>query len=398
MNDAAATPHDFQLDAASSPTIFLGLPIHERNRRVARRAGAVESTARGDRALPRLIVPRDTAVTPALFAALPAPQGIVALTWDDPGRPLLWVAPGLSAPSASTAPDRQQVLPAGAVLDVSTAPARYRSSWILLRASGKPADGWLSRHVHRRISRVFSYVFLQLGLSANMATFATFLLGAAAAWLMAQTSHVTMIAGGLLYWGASIADGIDGEMARLTLTESAFGEQLDTAVDQATHLLFLAGIGVGWWRQGLSTTGMLVGIAVAAGVPLVLLWGMALVRRASHSRQFFVVMKPIEFALARAARETGSLPLRAAAAIFILFRREAFSFASFAVALLTGMRVAYPALVGTSLLIVAATFLVYRAPLASALAAVTAPVRPPAPAGTADRRAAATTTPAPAAD
>lgn len=360
MSAASRAPRAFQFVTDTTGPRFLGLTVTERNRRVAERAGAVAETS--GTALPTLTVPNTVAITPALIACLPRHSGRAALVWSADRAPLIWDGGG-------SEPAEMQTIhvPAGAVLDVSTAAARYRSSWLLLRASGKPTDGWLSRHVHRKISRVFSYLFLQLGLSANIATFLTFGIGALAALAMAQTTHVTMVAGALLYWGASIADGIDGEMARLTLSESPFGEQLDTAVDQATHLLALVGAGVGWWRQGLGVAGGILAVAVALGTPAILLWAMALVRRARGTRHFFVVTKPIELAVVRAAKDTGSMALHVAAAVFVLFRREAFSFMFFVVSLLTGFRVVYPALVATGLTIVAATFLFYRAALGKAL-------------------------------
>src|SRR5206468_1159800 len=104
-----------------------------------------------------------------------------------------------------------------------------------------PTDGWLSRHIHRKISRLFSYAFLQMGLSANAATLFTFLVGAVTGWLMAQTTRSTMIAGAALFWFASVADGIDGEMARLTFSDSQRGEQIDSVVDVATYIVAFAG-------------------------------------------------------------------------------------------------------------------------------------------------------------
>src|SRR6266849_2624527 len=126
---------------------------------------------------------------------------------------------------------------------------------------------------------------------------------------MAQTTHETMIAGTFLFWFASISDGIDGEMARLTLTESARGEQLDTAVDHATYLLGYAGVMVGWWRQGIGPVGWALAIGVAIGLPAVFLWGMHLVRRArtaSRADHFFVDTRPLEYAISDAARATGA--------------------------------------------------------------------------------------------
>src|SRR5262249_53545308 len=188
---------------------FLGLSADERNCRVARRSG---STERHRASLPTLIVPPGAIITPALMHALPPPNGTWHLNWARERPPLVWKGAHAS-PKEAPVPGE---LPEGVVLDVSTTATRRRAAWHLLRASGKPTDGWLSRNIHRKISRLFSYIFLTVGLSPNTATFLTFAVGLLSAWLVAQTSRATMIAGAALFWFASVADGIDGEMARLT--------------------------------------------------------------------------------------------------------------------------------------------------------------------------------------
>lgn len=365
------------------------MPAAERNRRVALRNGG---TDRPVSTLPTLYVPAGAAITPGLFPLLRTltAHESCRIIWHPQQPPLEWRAPDTPAAPGTLKPGT--VTPAGVaggmaggeefvlheplVLDVSTATARRAAAWRLLNASGKPQDGWLSKHVHRRVSRVFSYVFLQLGWSANVATLFAFLIGLTAAVMMAQTSHLTMIAGGFLFWFASIADGIDGEVARLTLTESRFGEQLDTGVDQLTHLSGLVGVMIGWWRQGIGAAGLGLAVTVLAGTPLLLLWAMALVRQARQTDQFFVPTKPIEIAIFKAAAETGALPLRATAAFFILLRREAFSFTFFLLSLVTAQRVAIPAVMAVGLVVVLATFTAYGSTLRQALRETVGP--PPA--------------------
>src|SRR5262249_27771561 len=218
-------------------------------------------------------------------------------------------------------------------------------------------DGWLSRTIHRRISRVFSYVFLQAGLTPDAATFLTFAIGALAGWMMAQTTQATMIAGAALFWFASIADGIDGEMARLPLSESERGEQLDTFVDAATYVVAFAGVMVGWWRQGMSARGAVLAVVVTIALPAMMMWAMRFVRAATGNR---VDTKLIEYGVTGAARATGAPALRVASEVFVLFRREAVSLAFFLVALVTGERVVYPALVAAGLTIIAATVIAYH--------------------------------------
>jgi hypothetical protein len=369
---------------------FLGLTAAERNERVVQRYTTLCTSASSlSSQLQRstLTVPAGVIITPALIAALPPPNGTWRLDWDPEGPPIVWTGAG----ATSSGPPATRRLPDGAAFDVSGAAARRQSAWRLLRASGKPTDAWLSRHVHRKISRICSYALLHLGLTANHATLLTFLVGAAAAWLMTQTTHRTMIAGALLFWFASVADGIDGEMARLTLTESARGEQLDTAVDHATHALGFAGVMVGWWRQGIDPAGWTLATAVAVGLPAVMLWGMHLVRRAravnrarlrpdpgrgldpGASEPFFVDTRPLEYAIRDAARATGAPLLRLVSWIYVIFRREASVLAFLVVALVTGQRAVYPALIGGGLMVVATTWLVYRGPIERALESHTGP-------------------------
>ena len=357
MTHAALPPFVVSLPERSPR--FLGLSVSERNRRVAQRMGAQPAQTAS---LPTLTIPAGAALTSALVAALPRGEGVWRLIWHAERPPLLW-----EATPTRGAPVRELVLADGLVLDVSTAAARHQAAWRLLRGSGKPQDHWLSRHVHRRISRLFSYLFLRVGLTPNVATGLTFLVGLAAAWFMAQTSHSTMIAGGFLFWFASIADGIDGEMARLTLSESAFGEQLDTAVDQLTYVVGLAGVLVGWWRQGMGAPGLFLAVLVVCGTPLLVLWAMALVRRARRTTQFFVPTTPIEHAVVGVARETSAPLLRVATIVFIVFRREAFSFSFFLVALATDRRAAIPALLALGLGVAALTLGAHRRSLIRSL-------------------------------
>jgi phosphatidylglycerophosphate synthase len=342
---------------------FLGLTTAQRNERIAQRAAGAHSRASGE--VPTLTVPPETVITPALVHALPPAEGRWHLVWRRHRAPIVWTGARVTAGHAPSIRE----LPEGAALDVSSVAARRHAAWRLLRQSGKPTDGWLSRHVHRRISRVFSYVLLQLGLSANAATLLTFGVGVASAWFMAQTTTATMIVGGFLFWFASIADGIDGEMARLTLSESAWGEQLDTAVDHATHLLVLAGVIVGLWRQGISRLDAVIVGAVAIATPGVLYGGMRMVARATGVRdRVFVDTKPIEYAVEDAAAATRAPALRAAAVLFVLFRREMFTLTFFLISLVAvGQRAVYLRVLAGGLALCIATLAVYRAEVSAAI-------------------------------
>lgn len=333
----------------------LGLTAAERNRRIATRALAKHSSLAGT-----LQFSDDSLiVTQALFDWLPR-RGSWQIDWHDGRPPFMWEASSAGVVGRATAPT-------DAVLDVRSPAARQRATWALLRCSGKPTDGWLSRHVHRKVSRVVSHGLLAIGLTANDATLLTVAIGALSAWFIAQTSHLTMIAGAFLFWFASIADGVDGEMARVTLSESARGEQLDTFADIATYVMCLVGVTVGWARQGMGPEDRALAAIVVLGVPTTQLYAMQLIRRASGAAQFFVDSKPMEGAVLTAARDTGAPPLQLAAGVWLAFRRESFSALFFLGSLLTAWRGYAPAALGAALLFVLSTLAVYGAPIERAL-------------------------------
>lgn len=345
------TTDRIQIAADGPGPRFLGLTTAERNRRAARRAEERAPQLSG-----MLRIPDDVALTVSLFAHLPR-EGTWHIAWHPERQPLAWQGEGtIGLP-------RPVAVPAGSVLDVSTAAARRASAWELLRQSGKPTDGWLSRHVHRRISRVASSVLLWLGLKATHAMLLTAAIGLMSAWMMAQTSQQTMIVGVLLLWLASITGGIDGEMARLSLSESSHGQQLDTLLNHVVHGLCYAGLMVGWWRQGIGPRGAVLGFGVALALPATLLLSMHMVRKASGVPHFFVETRPIEFAVLDAARATGSRILRLAAAVFVMFRREALPPLFLIVSLVTGWRGVYAMITAAGLSFVLLTFLFYLKPI-----------------------------------
>jgi phosphatidylglycerophosphate synthase len=343
--------------AAGRDGRILGLRVSERNRRVGERVARLGG---------RLEIPPGVMVAPALVSVLPDRPGLWHLRWDPERPPLAWNVGPDSAPSAAATID----VPPHAVVDVSTREARRRSARLLLQASGKPTDGWMSRHVHRKVSRACSVPALWLGVTANQATLAVFGVGLAAAWYFAQTGRATMALGGLLFWMTSVLDGVDGEIARLTLTESAAGAQLDTVVDDLTYAACYAGVMVGWWRQGMGAAGFALVAGTFAALGLTVLWATRMVKRSGPpSNARFVALTPIELAVVDAARGTGKRGLRFAASFFQIFRRELFSIALFAASLLTAWRGVLPLTIAGGLVVALGVLVTYRGDLEAAMRA-----------------------------
>jgi CDP-L-myo-inositol myo-inositolphosphotransferase len=256
-------------------------------------------------------------------------------------------------------------LPIGQVfLDVSTAAARRRAAWTILRRTAKPTDGWVSRHLNRPISRLISYALLSLRLRPSHASALTLLVGLAAGLAAAQPGYGALVTAGLLFQLASILDGVDGEMARATLTESKAGAQLDTIVDQASYVACFIGQAIGWAREGSGSAALTWTVVIGAALVLSLLRAGRFVARYAGNASFVA----IDRAVRRAARDTGRLSLRLAAGLFTLLRRDLFALLFLAVSL-TGVRALIPILVGAGIVIANVTFSLHHADLAAAATA-----------------------------
>jgi 1L-myo-inositol 1-phosphate cytidylyltransferase / CDP-L-myo-inositol myo-inositolphosphotransferase len=138
-------------------------------------------------------------------------------------------------------------------IDVDTPEEARRAARLLVRrAAAKSADGPVARHLNRRLSRPLSLLLLRVGASPTAITVASFLLAltAAAAIAFGSVWELALVVGGLLVQAASVADGVDGEIARASLRSSMAGGFLDSVLDRAADAAVLVGLAV---AAGLDT-------------------------------------------------------------------------------------------------------------------------------------------------
>src|SRR4051794_31452436 len=120
-------------------------------------------------------------------------------------------------------------------IDVDTPEDARRAARLLLaRAAAKPLDGMVSRRLNRPLSQRVSALLLRAGVSPTSASVGTFAFGLVAAALVAAgaVAPAALVLGGLFIQVASVVDGCDGEIARVTLRTSRFGALLDTLLDR----------------------------------------------------------------------------------------------------------------------------------------------------------------------
>jgi hypothetical protein len=146
----------------------------------------------------------------------------------------------------------------------------------LIRTTGKPTDGLVSRTLNRPISQLLSRWLVQTRVTPNQISFLVLSVLAASVWLLARGTPQGFVFGMLLFHLASVLDGCDGEIARAKFLESRLGAWLDTSVDLLGNFLLALALAVGLSRQpGLSAElrgdFLLEGILTSAGIAIAIL-------------------------------------------------------------------------------------------------------------------------------
>src|SRR3954449_12376696 len=148
--------------------------------------------------------------------------------------------------------------------DVDTPRDHRNGSRHLLRATGKPLDGPIAARLNRTLSqRAVTPALLALipRITPNQVTLIAFAVVVAAA---AGFSVGAPVAAALLVALASVLDGSDGEVARLTYRSSPYGAFLDAVLDRAADGILFTGAAI-----YLATDADLGALLGGAQVPLV---------------------------------------------------------------------------------------------------------------------------------
>src|SRR5437763_5263438 len=109
----------------------------------------------------------------------------------------------------------------------------------------KTTDGFMARHVDRKISGAISRLLLKTPITPNQITVLVTGLGLWAGWLMSRPGEAPKIEGSLVFLLTSILDGCDGEVARAKNMISTLGGWLDLWGDNVVHVAVFYGLGLG---------------------------------------------------------------------------------------------------------------------------------------------------------
>ncbi len=123
-------------------------------------------------------------------------------------------------------------------------PAAYRRAEkaLLTRMRNKINDGPVSRLLNRPLSKKLTRRLVNSRITPNQISLFSFLVSVLAAWLFALGGYLCLVMGGLLAQFASVVDGCDGEVARLTFQSSDYGGWLDAVLDRYADAFLLFGL------------------------------------------------------------------------------------------------------------------------------------------------------------
>jgi len=159
--------------------------------------------------------------------------------------------------------------PVGAgVFEIGGAQDVARAQRWLLDGLVKDTEGFMSRHVERKISLAISRRLAPTRVTPNQMTIESVVIGLGGSAFFLSQRPVMQFAGALLFLAHSILDGCDGELARLKFQTSRLGGILDFWGDNVVHSAVFAAIAIGWWQRSEEIQPLLLGAAAIAGTLL----------------------------------------------------------------------------------------------------------------------------------
>lgn len=153
-------------------------------------------------------------------------------------------------------------------VDVDTQKDLRKAEKVLLKSLKKKTDGLVAKRINRKISLQISKFLCEYNINPNFISLFCFLLGILSGVLFAFQSPIL---GGIIAQMMSILDGVDGEIARLTMKESQYGGFLDSILDRYADAFIILGMTYAVYVDRGNLWIWLVGCIALIGSPMSML-------------------------------------------------------------------------------------------------------------------------------
>jgi phosphatidylglycerophosphate synthase len=142
----------------------------------------------------------------------------------------------------------------------------------------------IAKYINKRISLPISLFLCKLWVNPNTITGINIVIGLFAGVFVADGhSYWMILLGAVLFQVASIVDGCDGEVAKLTFRCTKFGQYADSLSDTLSLGAFLVGIMAGYWRSTHSPIAFYVGGVMLVNTAITLFWIVHYLRKNTQS-------------------------------------------------------------------------------------------------------------------
>ncbi|HJZ66200.1 MAG TPA: CDP-alcohol phosphatidyltransferase family protein [Candidatus Acidoferrum sp.] len=182
-------------------------------------------------------------------------------------RPMLWDRPYRMPGAIAVSPLQPQQAPESSnegISVTSVTSAKAAGRWLVAH-SGKPLDGIYSRF-NRWLCRPFVRLLAHTPITPNMVTFAGLLVAIVSAYFFAQGNYLASLTGALLFFLSGLLDEVDGMLARVRFSDSAFGTWFEGSVDNLSYLLLFVGVTLGLQKQRGGHQVLLGGITLVGAI------------------------------------------------------------------------------------------------------------------------------------
>ncbi len=122
-----------------------------------------------------------------------------------------------------------------------------------LRHETADKDAAMARLLDRKISWRVSLRLARTRITPNQVTIANTCLGLACAWMFTVPSYGWRLLASILFLASITIDGIDGELARLQMSETEWGGKLDMVTDNIVHVAIFVGVFLGAYRASANS-------------------------------------------------------------------------------------------------------------------------------------------------